>query len=198
MRKLILAGMLAVMALPAGAAKRVTVAQLEQILAAETADHRADADTARKIGDLELTERLTEVGLSRIAKGFSLGPRTALEVELLADQSAFLDPPAAELPATAPPDAATQQHMMDMARGYVVQTWPHLPDFFVTRTTARFDDSPQVLEAGDWPVRAGMHLLGITTSNLTYRNGQEVQDTDQRRWLRAVQLPRRRRRLNKG
>jgi VWFA-related protein len=178
MRKLILAGMLALMALPAGAAKRVTVAQLEQILAAETADHRADADTARKIGDLELTERLTEVGLSRIAKGFTLGPRSALEVELLADQSAFLDPPAAELPATAPPDAATQQHMMDMARGYVVQTWPHLPDFFVTRTTARFDDSPQVLEAGDWPVRAGMHLLGITTSNLTYRNGQEVQDTD--------------------
>jgi VWFA-related protein len=178
MRNLILAGLLAVMALPAGAAKRVTVAQLDQFLASETADHRADADTARKIGDLELTERLTEVGLGRIAKSFALGPRSALAVELLADQSAFLDPPAAELPATAPPDDATQQHMMDMARGYVVQTWPHLPDFFVTRTTARFDDSPQMLEAGDWPVRAGMHLLGMTTSNLTYRNGQEVQDSD--------------------
>jgi VWFA-related protein len=178
MRNLILAGLLMAVVLPAGAAKRVTVAQLEQFLAAETADHRADAEIARRVGDLEISERLSELALGRIAKSFAPGPRTALAVQLLADQSAFLDPPAGELPATAPPDAATQKRMMDMARGYVVQTWPHLPDFFVTRSTARFDDGPQVLEQGDWPVRAGMRLLGVTTNNLTYRNGQEVQDSD--------------------
>jgi VWFA-related protein len=178
MRKLILAGLLMVVVLPAGAAKRVTVAQFEQFLATETADHRPDAEIARRVGDLELSERLSEVMLGRIAKNLAPGPRTALAVQLLADQSAFLDPPANELPATAPPDAAAQVRMMDMARGYVVQTWPHLPDFFVTRTTARFNDAPQVLEKGDWPVRAGMHLLGVTTEDLTYRNGQEVPDSD--------------------
>ncbi len=178
MHKLILAGLLVVMVLPASAAKRVTVAQLKQFLAAETADHRADAEIARRVGDLELSERLTDVAIGGIAKSFAPGPRTALAVQLLADQSAFLDPPAGELPATATPDAATQERMMDRARGYVVRTWPHLPDFFVTRTTTRFDDGPQVLKEGDWPVRAGMHLAGILTSNLTYRNGQEVQDLE--------------------
>ena len=176
MRRLILLGLLVAMALPAGAAKRVTVEQLEQALVAGNAAHRADAEVARQIGDLELTERLTEVSLGRLAKNLTMGLRTALALQLLADESAFLDPPASELPATAKPDAATQQRMMDAARGYVVQTWPHLPDFFVTRTTTRFDDSPQVLAKGDWPVHAGMHLLGITTKDLTYREGMEVQD----------------------
>jgi len=97
-------------------------------------------------------------------------------LQLLADQSAFLDPPAGELPATGSPDAATQQRMMDMARGYVVRIWPHLPNFFFTRTTARFDDSPQILRQGDWPVRMGMHLVGTSTRNLTYRDGQETLD----------------------
>jgi len=177
MRRLILAGLLGLLVLPAGAAKRVTVAQLEQSLAADTADHRPDADIARRLGELELTERITDATLAHLAKNFTMGPRTALALQLVADQSAFLDPPPSELPATGSPDAATQARMMDMARGYVVQTWPHLPDFFFTRTTYRFDDSPQVLEKGNWPVRIGMHLVGSTTRDLTYRDGVEVQDS---------------------
>jgi VWFA-related protein len=176
MRRLILLGLLAAMVLPAGAAKRVTVEQLEQALASGNAAHRADAEVARQIGDLELTERLTEVGLGRLAKNLTLGPRTALALQLLADQSAFLDPPAGELPATAKPDAATQQRIMDAARGYVAQALPRLPNFFATRTTNRFDDSAQVLEKGDYPVRAGMHLVGTVSRQITFRDGKEVED----------------------
>jgi VWFA-related protein len=177
MRRLILLGILAILTLPAGAAKRVTVEQLEQSLANDSAAHRADAEIAHQIGQLELSERLTDVTLGRLAKKLVLGPRTALALQLVADQSAFLDPPAGELPATAPPDAATQQRMMDAARGYVVETVPHLPNFFVSRTTSRFDDSPQVLQNGDWPIRAGLHLLGSRSRNETFRDGKEVQDT---------------------
>jgi VWFA-related protein len=177
MRKLILAGLLVVMALPAGAAKRVTVAQLEKSLAADLSSHMADADVARRVGDLELTEQLTDTTLNRFANHLPLGPRTALALQLLADESAFLEPPASELPATETPDAATQQRMMDLARGYVVRIWPHLPDFFFTRITARFDDSPQILKQGEWPMRLGLHLVGIGTRKLTYRDGQEVLDT---------------------
>ena len=169
-------GLMAAMVVPAFAAKRVTVAQLEQSLAADAASHRTDADVAHLIGDFELSERLTDTALERFTKNLQIGPRTALALQLLADQSALLEPPASELPATATPDAATQQRMMDLARGYVVQMWPHLPNFFVTRTTARFDDSPQVLKQGDWPVRAGMHLVGTSTRNLTYRDGKEILD----------------------
>src|ERR1700691_4256924 len=130
MRRLILLGLLAIIVLPAGAAKRVTVEQLEQSLAADAASHRTDADVAHRLGDLELSERLTDATLDRFANKLPLGPRTALALQLLADQSAFLDPPPTELPATATPDAATEQRMMDLARGYVVKIWPHLPNFF--------------------------------------------------------------------
>jgi VWFA-related protein len=176
MRRLILLGLMAAVALPAFAAKRVTVVQLEQSLSAEINSHHPDADVAHRLGDFELSERLTDATLNRFAKNLPLGPRTALALQLLADQSAFLEPPPSELPATGNPDAATQERMMDLARGYVVRIWPHLPNFFVTRTTARFDDSPQVLRQGDWPVRAGMHLVGTSTRNLTYRDGKEILD----------------------
>jgi len=164
-------------ALPASAVRRLMVAQLEQALAAGQIDHRADSDIARQLADIELSERLTDATLNRIAAQLPLGPRTALALQLLSDKSAFLDPPPDEFPATEKPDPATQQHMMDAARGYVVDRWSRLfPNFFVTRITNRFDDTPQVLEKGGWPVRAGMHLVGTTNRQITFRDGQEVQD----------------------
>jgi hypothetical protein len=41
--------------LPAGAARRITVAQLEQALAADQVSHRVDADIAHQLGDFELS-----------------------------------------------------------------------------------------------------------------------------------------------
>ena len=179
--------LVAALALPAYAAKRVTVEQLQQILSATIAAHTVEADIVRQISELELTERLTDAALNRFAARFTLTPRVALALQLLADQSAFLDPPASELPATAPPDAAAQQRMMDAARGYVVQTLPHLPNFFATRTTHRFDNSPQVLEKGGWAVRAGLQPLGSVSRQITYRDGQEIQDSTQPAASGAVQ-----------
>ena len=170
--------LVAVMALTAYAARRVTVEQLEQTLTAAIAAHTADAEMVRQIGALELSERLTDATLNRFAARFTLSPRVALALQLLADQSAFLDPPASELPATAPPDAAAQQRMMDMARGFAVVILPHLPNFFATRTTHRFDNSPQVLEKGGWAVRDGLHLVGTTNQEITYREGHEIQDSN--------------------
>ena len=42
---------------------------------------------------------------------------------LLADRSVFLDPPANELPATPTPDAATQQHLLEAAKRFAVETF---------------------------------------------------------------------------
>ncbi len=176
MRWLVLVAALVAMAVPAAAARRLTVAQLEQTLRSEIEAHHTDADLAHKVGDLEMAERLTEATLDRFAGMLAMGPRTALALQLLADQSAFLDPPSSELPATEAPDAATQQQMMDAARGYVVQILPHLPNFFATRSTNRFDDGPQILKQGDWPVRAGLHLAGTVSRQITFRDGREVAD----------------------
>lgn len=176
MRRLILLGLAVAMVLPSSAARRVTVARLEQTLAAATAEHRTDAETARQIDNLELTERLTDAVLNRLAAKLLSQPRTSLAVQLLADQSAFLDPPPAELPATGAPDPVAQQRMLDAARGNVLQTLPHLPNFFATRTTRHFDDGPQVLVKGDWPVRDGLHLAATSSRQITFRDGKEVED----------------------
>jgi VWFA-related protein len=176
MRRLMLLALAAAIALPATASHRVTVAQVEQALAADSSTHRVDAEIARQVSEFEMTERLTAHTLDRFAADFKLGPRTALALQLLSDQSVFLDPPASELPATAFPDEATQQRMLEAARAYSVQTWSQLPNFFVKRQTVRFDDSAQVVHKGDWPVRLGMHPVGTSSRQITFRDGKEVQD----------------------
>jgi VWFA-related protein len=176
MRKAILLTLTAIVALPVGAARRVTVAQLTETLAAAAAEHRSDLDIAHQVANLELSERLTASTLDRFAARLTLQPHTALALQMLADQSAFLDPPPDELPATAPPDDATQQQMLEAARAYAVQTWGRLPNFFVTRITNRFDDLPHAPTKGDWPVRAGLQPVGTTTRQITFRDGKEVLD----------------------
>ena len=172
MRKLILLGVLAAMVLPAGATRRLTVAQLEEALQAANEKHRADEEAVRLLGEAVLTERLSDATRERISASLHPGPKAALALQLLADQSAFLDPPAAELPAAAVPDAATAQRILDAARIYVVRTLLRLPDFFATRTTSRFDNGPQVLKANEWPVRAGLHPVGNSSREITIRDDQ--------------------------
>jgi VWFA-related protein len=176
MRKTILLTLLAMTAFSAGAARRVTVAQLSEILAAATAGHRSDEDIAHQVGGLELSQRLTDPTLDRFAARMPLQPHTALALQMLADQSAFLDPPPDELPATAPPDDATQQQMLEAARANAVQNWGRLPNFFVTRITNRFDDLPHAAAKGDWPVRAGLQPVGTTSRKIAFRDGKEVLD----------------------
>jgi hypothetical protein len=159
MRRWILLALFAAMTLPVGAAKPVTVAQLEQALVKATAAHKADAAMARMIAGMVLSERLSEGTLERLDTRLHAGHQVALAMQLLADQSAFLDLPACELPATAAPDQSAQLRMFDAAAHYVAETSSRLPNFLATRATNRFDDSPLEVKQGAWPVRAGLHLV---------------------------------------
>ena len=94
MRRPVLLALAALIVVQAGAARRVTVAQLEQALVAATSEHRPDAEAAHQVGSMKLAEQLTEATLNRLATKLSLQPRTALALQLLSDQSAFLYPPA--------------------------------------------------------------------------------------------------------
>jgi VWFA-related protein len=163
------------MANPAVAGTRGTVAQLEQALTAAIAAHKPDAEIARQIASLELSERLTEASLNRLNIRLAPDALAAQALALLADRSAFLDPPVAELPGTAAPDGAAQQRMLDAARNYVAQTLPRLPDFLATRTIKRYDDSLQALKKGAWPVRAGLHLEDTSSREISVRNEREEQ-----------------------
>ncbi len=125
---------------------------------------------------MQLSERLTPLTLASILKEHTFGPRTQRELQLLADRSALLDPPASELPDRPAPDANQQQHMLDAARVWVFQTLTRLPNFFATRSTERFAGiSPEVNKAG-MPVHVGLFPRGALTREITFRNGKEVID----------------------
>ncbi|HXS75807.1 MAG TPA: hypothetical protein VN753_06490, partial [Terracidiphilus sp.] len=175
MRWLVFLLVLASLGVPAFGAKRITVAELEQMLATERASQKNDLEIAKRISGIELSERLTEESLSRLRQSFAGDSRTATALLLLADRSAFLAPPANEVPATPPLDQPGQQHLLEKAHEFALQTLPRLPNLLATRTTFSFDDSPQELTKGSYPQRAGMHLIGSTKSEVSVSNERSGQ-----------------------
>ena len=175
MQRWILLAFLASVTLTAGGATRVTVAQLEESLAEANAAHKTDAEIARQIAAIRLSERLTEVTLSRLSEPLNAAPQALLALRLLADQSAFLDPPVSELPPDPAPDDAAQQKMLEAARSYVTQTLPRLPNFLATRTINRYDDSPQAQKKGGWAVRSGLHLVDTSSRETSVRDARDSQ-----------------------
>ena len=81
--------------------RSMTAEQLRTLLV--EAAHESDAAAAEKIRASHLSERLTPTPLTRIEEPLHPGPLTREVLRLAADLSAFLDPPAAEIPAQAPP-----------------------------------------------------------------------------------------------
>src|SRR5580658_8966970 len=174
MRKFLFLFLFICIALPALAAKRITVEQLEQVLSA--AHGRSDADITRQLSDLELTERLNSVKVAQWITALP-GEDSRHALIALADASAFLDPPASEISARPAPDFAEQRRMLGLTVAYVSKTIPQLPNFFATRETARFEDTPQ-LQKGDFLIPyQPLHRVGSSSATVLYRDGMEAVDT---------------------
>jgi hypothetical protein len=101
--------------LPVFAAKRVTVVNLEQMLASSR--HTSDANIAKQLFELELTERLSEDRLAQLAADLP-GPLARQALTAVADASAFLDLPAADIPSIGVPDLAAQRSMLALTMDY--------------------------------------------------------------------------------
>lgn len=175
MRKLVSLLLLAGMALPAFGAKRITVEQLEQIVAATSS--KSDGKIAQQLSYLELTERLNATRFSRMEAALpGVNSRRALVV--LSDLSAFLAPPAAEIPATATPDLAMQRQIMDLTIDYASKVIAKLPNFYASRDTIHFEDTPsgQRPDASVIPY-VPMHAVDRITDTVLYRHGEEVVDS---------------------
>jgi VWFA-related protein len=173
MRKLALIVLLAAGSLTAGAAKRVTVEQMSQLVAAERA--KPDVELAQKLADLELTERLSDAEFTRL-KAELPGENSVKALRVLADASEFLEPPAADLPALAAPDVATQRRMLGLTVGYVSKIIPQLPNLFATRVTTQFEDTPQLESVGGLAPYQPVHFSGSTKATVFYRDGREEAD----------------------
>jgi len=95
-----------------GVADQVTVELLEkEVLGAHG---KLDKDVAKRLGQLELTERLSAARFERL-KAYLPGERSVQALLALADASAFLDPPAMDILPFGPPDFATQGQIMSRA-----------------------------------------------------------------------------------
>jgi VWFA-related protein len=174
-RKIVFLFLLASFALQALAAKHITVEQLEQALSAS--QHKPDADVARQISDLELTERLSPTKFSHWQAALP-GEQSRQALVALADAAEFRDPPAAEIPSAPAPDLAAQRKIMALTVSYVSRTIPQLPNFFATRVTSSFEDTPLLQHnmAQTTPYQP-LHLIGHSSTTVLYRNGNEQVDT---------------------
>ena len=178
MRRWILLLALAAMALPVPAQRRMTVAELQQFLTADYAAQKSDVSIASRLGEMELSEQLTEPTLDRITANLKPQKKTAQALQLLADQSAFLEPPADEIPDKLAPAAAEQTRLIQGAVEFASVTIQKLPDFLATRTTQTFDNSafsmtPDASRVG-FVARGALHANGEYSRQITYREGREV------------------------
>jgi hypothetical protein len=153
---------------------------------------------AQELSDLELTERVSLARLAHWEAEFP-GSRSHEALIKLADLAAFLNPPAGDVVPIPGPDSGTQERMLELAGEYVKTTITRLPNFIATRETTHFEDLPSLQSnsapppnSGGWASR-GVRVNGVATSNIerkflhstgsysttvTYRDGNEVHETD--------------------
>ena len=179
MRRIAILLLLAGSALSCAAVKPVTAEQLERILAAT--HEVSDAQMAAQLSDLTLIERLSPAAFSRCEAGLP-GPHARQAFMALTDMSAFLEPPAAEVPSLAKPDSDTQRKMIALAVDYVSKTIHQLPNFYATRVTTTFQDNPSLDESKTRNRRAisdliiiskTLHPVGRYSAAVLYRKGRE-------------------------
>ncbi|MGC2477928.1 MAG: VWA domain-containing protein [Candidatus Sulfotelmatobacter sp.] len=159
---------------PRLASRRVTVAELEQVLA--SARGESDAEVAQRLSDVELTERLSAAKLSSWTATLS-GKRARQALVALADASVFLEPSPAEVPADVPPDAGAQRSIISLAVDYLKNTIPKLPNFYATRTTVRYEEIPQYFDASTPVNYQPLHVAASSRATVLYSNGKEVVDS---------------------
>jgi hypothetical protein len=124
---------------PAWAAKKFTVQQLTDLLVSMQRYNKTDEDEANQLKEIELNEELTDSAANSL-RSYLPGPLSDERIEILKRQSAFLAPPATDLPSNPVPDAAAQQAILAKAADFASRVYAQNPHLSVTKTTLRFED----------------------------------------------------------
>jgi VWFA-related protein len=158
-------------ALPAAANSAISIQQLKDVVAATEAHGHTDKELARKVANFQLTERLSRDTLADLLKQ-TRGPQTKEALQILADQSTFLDPPASEIPDQPAPTQTEQDKALQKAGVYIESYVQKLPNFLCTLIVRRFDDgtSGKALQLhdtviGDLNFDGGKESITIRTVN---------------------------------
>ena len=153
------------------AARSVTIDQLKQLVSSSSPT--SDASLAGELLTLQPTERLTSDELSSL-QARAPGPASRQALQILADTSQFEPLPASEIPAQLPPTPNQQRSIMSSVVTYVSKTIPQLPNFFATRSTTQFEETPQILLAEGVIPYQPVHFVATSTETILYRDGHEV------------------------
>ena len=173
MRKCAIVLLLWGIAFPAMAAKIMSIDQMEQFLI--KLHGKPDGKVAGELEEIQLTERVSQARLARWETDFpGSGARETLMK--LADESAFLSSPESDVLRDPPPDEDTQRQILEHAVEYIKTTLTRLPNFYATRETTHFEDTPSqeaVSRSGNNPIGAGMRAMrapGIAVAMTDYRS----------------------------
>lgn len=121
---------------------------------------KSDLEVATALKQVDLTEELTRTVMNDLANYLPSGGQLSLEqIYVLEARTAVLTPPAADIPTTPAPDAATQKAILDKASDYVAKTYALLPTLDATKTTLRFQDNVEVVAPS-----SGMHSSAVDVS----------------------------------
>ena len=158
-------------------AESITVQQLTTLVAGLHRD--SDARAAQELQGRTLSQRLSAPELQTLSAALP-GDQSRRALRVLADTSVFLDPPPDEIASRPAPTPAEQaqilSHMMDFVTGQI----PQLPNFFATRITLHFEETPvsyQHQEGRDVVVPwQPLHLTGSSSASVRYIAGREVAD----------------------
>jgi hypothetical protein len=200
---MVLAAVLAALVLPSYAAEKVTVRELEQIIAQRTTQPRQpekkpnaasdeipdisngdllqqldqDDELLPRLAGMELTERLSSLKMYQLTGKYNLGVHMQEALEQLADRAALLKLPASDLLNRPSPGAEEQGAMLKNSRAYVLGELLHLPNFVASQTTTQFDNSPVMLKYFQAMTdEAGFHRVGMVQRRISFEDGKEVTD----------------------
>jgi hypothetical protein len=182
MRQWVALLLLAGTALPAMAARRLSVVEFEQLLTSNQG--KPDRHIAQQLMDVKLTERVSPARLAQWEKDFT-GSKTRVLLMRLADSAAFSKPPEADVIRDPAPDADTQAKMFTLAAEYAKTTFDRLPNFYAKRETTHFEDEPSEEPALAWGTegisvgKSGakpMHMTGTYSVTVTFKDGSEMRE----------------------
>lgn len=166
---------LLVAVLPGWAAKtrKMTVDQLKQLLVSAHQAKTRDADVAKELEDVELTEQLTHNTLESFGPDVP-GQLTTERLFILEAQSSVLPPPASDIPSAPAPDAAAQKAMLDKAMDYATKTYAQLPPVTATKDTRRFQDNANIPQQSLGSRSSGTFAPTITPIRYTTATEEQV------------------------
>jgi VWFA-related protein len=161
------------------AREEIAVGQLRQVL--ETLRTISDSEAAKRLSSMELTARLSSANAAEL-RSLVHGKKANQVFTVLADRSAFLPPPAAEIAEAPAPEVHDQRRMLDRTLHYLQETFLRLPNLFATRTTVRYEEPAQKQDQS-WKIAAvdqSLHLAATEPVTVLVRNSKETTEGDAR------------------